>query len=76
MKLESLNLEKFKEKSLNNGQMHSLKGGGLVTGGGGPIEVQSGGKWWSVCYTYDSIRGNGFATYHGWYNIQPIAQNN
>lgn len=72
MKLESLQLEKFETKSLKKEQMHSLIGGGGRTDGGGPIEMPSGGQWWVICYTYDSIRGNGHTTYHGWYNVTAV----
>ncbi len=72
MKLESLSMGKFKEQGLNKRQMHSLKGGGQVTDGGTNVEVLSGGMWFVVDYTYDSIRGNGFTTYHGRYNWRRV----
>ncbi len=75
MKLESLKSQKFNGKALKRGQMDSLKGGdggGDPTGGGTNVEVFSGGQWFIVDYTYDSVRSNGVETYHGRYNYRAI----
>lgn len=61
MKLESLNLEKFKKNALKKEQLFMLNGGGTVTGeGSNPPEDKRGPYY----YGYDSIRSDGRTTYH------------
>lgn len=64
MKLESLKLDKFKDKTLKREQMFVLNGGGIksdpgtVTGPHGPS-----GQIMTYDYGYDSYR-DGILTYH------------
>lgn len=55
MKLESLQLEKFKADALKKEQMFALNGAGTRT---------PGGEREDYSYGYDSDRGNGVITYH------------
>lgn len=66
MKLESLQLEKFKGNALKREQMFKLNGGtiGTPTPGGHNPNGSHAGYPASYDYSYDSDRG-GVITYHG-----------
>lgn len=66
MKLESLQLDKFKNNGLEREQMFSLKGGlavGTATPAGHGYGVMNG-VYYEADYGYDSIRSDGSTTYH------------
>ena len=74
MKLESLQLDKFKNNGLEREQMFSLKGGlavgtatpaGTVCGPHGPA-----GENVLYDYGYDSVRADGGLTFHDRSNIR------
>ncbi len=73
MKLESLELDKFKENSLKKEQLFMLNGGGTETGGGTNYNGTHGGQPAAYDYSYDSIRersdGSLWITFHGRSNI-------
>ena len=66
MKLESLELNKFKNDALKKGVMSKLNGGkaqaGTETRGG--CRADAGDPRGHYTYGYDSDRGNGVITYH------------
>lgn len=71
MKLESLQLEKFNNNSLQKEQMFSLKGGLAMAGtrtGGGSTCGMTNGQCSNFDYGYDSIRDGG-TTYHDRSNV-------
>lgn len=64
MKLESLELEKFKDNSLKREQLFTLNGGGIPSGPGTIVGPHgASGRNASYNYGYDSSR-NGTLTYH------------
>ncbi|WP_445711056.1 hypothetical protein [Flavobacterium sp.] len=70
MKLESLKETKFKDAVLKKEQMFTLNGGGTQTSGGTGLGKVINGHAVIVDYAYDSDRGNGLITYHGYSNIR------
>jgi len=70
MKLESLNLEKFKDCSLKKRQMFALNGGGERTDPGVNHCGEQGGEPCVFDYSYDSVRSDGRHTFHGRSNFR------
>jgi hypothetical protein len=70
MKLESLQLEKFKDDSIKKEQMFMLNGGGTRTAGGTNLCHFSGGNSYIVDYAYDVTRDGieGGLSFHGYSN--------
>jgi hypothetical protein len=60
MKLESVNLDKFKKEALKKEHMFMLNGAGTETPGGTMPNAQPR----PYAYGFDSDRGNGVITYH------------
>lgn len=77
MKLESLQLEKFKENSLKREQMFSLNGGGTKTPAGHGCGTGTSASKPDVNleydFGYDVDRGDGFITYHDRTNVKEVA---
>lgn len=77
MKLESLELDKFKGNALKREQMFKLDGGGTVTPGGHGCGTGTLGSNNNVNleydFGYDSDRGDGFITYHDRTNVRQVA---
>jgi len=70
MKLESLNLEKFNDSSLNENQLKFVNAGmgkalydGMCTSGGTRLQTTVNGRTAICDYGYDSLRERGI-TYH------------
>jgi natural product precursor len=71
MKLESLQLGKFKDNVLKKEQMFMLNGGGIATGGGNITGTQNG-RAANYNYGYDAYR-NGTLTFHNRTDIKYLA---
>lgn len=64
MKLESLQLDKFKDSALKKEQMFKLNGGDTATPGGHACRIDEQGRTWEFDYGFDAIRDGGLITLH------------
>lgn len=74
MKLERLDLEKFKDCTLKKEQLFTLSGGGIATGPGNICDAHGAeGKIMKFHYGYDANR-NGKMTFHNRSNVMDLCE--